>query len=110
MAFNDTFNRLERLAFLIQRKATGSPEDLANRLEVSRRTIYNLIDILKGQGADIEYCRDRSSFYYAHPVKINFKLFSIDDDIGSIRGGRKYFINDLLSADFLPTKAASLYC
>ncbi len=108
MAFNDTFNRLERLAFLIQRKATGSPEELAERLEVSRRTVYNLIDILKGQGAEIKYCRERVSFYYAQPVKISFQLFSVDNEAGSIRGGQKFFANYLLSADFLPNQASSL--
>lgn len=101
MAFNDTFNRLERLAFLIQRKATGSPEELAKRLEVSRRTVYNLIDILKAQGADIEYCRERNSFYYVQPVKICFQLFFITGESHSVRGGVKYLDNYFFCADFL---------
>lgn len=110
MAFIDTFNRLERLALLIQRKATGSPEELAKKLKVSRRTIYNLIDILKCQGANIEYCRERSSFYYVQPVKVSFQLFSSMGESHSIKGGRKYLDNYLDRAEFLPHQAASLYC
>jgi len=108
MAFNDTFNRLERLAFLIQRKATGSPEELAERLDVSRRTVYNLIDLLRDQGAEIDYCRSRASFYYVRPVKICFQLFSIVDEVNSIRGGQRYLGNYFLCAKYLPNKYASL--
>lgn len=110
MAFNDTFNRLERLAYLVQRKATGSPEELAERLEVSRRTVYNLIDLLRNQGAEIDYCRERGSFYYVQPVKICFRLFSVDGEADAIRGGRKFFTDYLFGAEFLPNKDASLYC
>ena len=44
MAFTDTFLRLQRLAYLIQRKSTGSPQQLADKLGVSVRTVDNLLN------------------------------------------------------------------
>lgn len=111
MAFNDTFNRLERLANLIQRKATGSPQQLAKKMNVSVRTIDNLINYLRDiSEVDIFYCRERNSYCFKSPAKICFELGIISDKENNLRGGSKYFLNYFQDADFLQLKDAPLQC
>lgn len=41
------YERTKLLIELIERRRTGSPRDLANRLNVTERTVYNIMDSLK---------------------------------------------------------------
>lgn len=74
MKFLDQLQVLDRLDQLIRLKATGNSKDLANRLGISFRNVYNLIAILKDLGAQILYCRVRQSYYYANEVSFNFSV------------------------------------
>lgn len=62
--FLETLHQLERIDLLIRRKATGTPVVLANRLGVSERTVYNLIEGLRVLGAKVSFCRSTGSYYY----------------------------------------------
>lgn len=108
MAFNDTFERLERLAHMIQRKSTGSPEQLAEKLGVSVRTVANLLDQLRNWGAEIEYCRERCSYCYTHPIELSFTIIKCPEKSSKIKGGQKKIIDFLFDADFLRWRGASL--
>jgi len=55
---------LERLCNLINRKMTGTAEDLASRLEVSRATAYRYIDFFRDAGVTVTYCKERQSFCF----------------------------------------------
>jgi len=57
-------NKLVRLDFLIRIKGTGTPRQLANKLEVAERTLYDYIGIMKDFGAPIKYSKQRQSYYY----------------------------------------------
>ncbi|BDD02368.1 HTH domain-containing protein [Persicobacter psychrovividus] len=72
MSFIQQVNRLNRIDLLIRRKATGSPKELANLLEVSPRTITNSINILRDLGADIYFCHSSKSYVYS--ARFSFKL------------------------------------
>jgi len=63
--------QLDRLNYLIRRKATGSPDQLADRLGCSRRTVYNLLKTLRELGAEIHYCTERPSYYYEKPLPVD---------------------------------------
>ena len=41
-------------------------EDLAAKIEVSRRCVYDIINVMKSMGAPIEYCTTRQSYYYEY--------------------------------------------
>lgn len=58
MKIIEQLNQLDRIDSLIRRKATGSPNALAYRLCVSRRTVFNLLEILRAFGAKIDYDRN----------------------------------------------------
>ncbi|MBK5210272.1 MAG: hypothetical protein JJE44_12345 [Flavobacteriaceae bacterium] len=59
--------RLKKINHLIEKEATGSPEDFAQNIGISRGHLYRLIGVLKDYGATIEYSRKLNSFYYPQP-------------------------------------------
>ena len=89
MKLMEQLNQLDRLDALIRRKATGRPKDLAERLAVSERTIYNLLEILRLLGAEIDFCRARGSYYYQNEIKFRFDLVVRGSEEKKMRGGKK---------------------
>lgn len=55
---------LKRIYQLIQMKATGTPKDLANRLEISEWNLYYLIRFLKDQGFPIKYNKVKQRYEF----------------------------------------------
>lgn len=63
--FSKIIDKLKRIDRLARLKATGSPTDLARKLNVSPSTLYEYLIILKHTfNAPLEYCRIRRSYYY----------------------------------------------
>ena len=83
--------QLERLDQLIRLKATGSPSQLAQKMEVSERTIYNLIDTLKAFGAPVLYSTSNQCYYYEYPVRFELGLTLEKDKQGHTKGGQFFF-------------------
>lgn len=70
--FLQLFNRLERIDYLIRSKSTGTPDELARRLEISERTLYAFIHEMRAMGAPIGYSKARRSYYYLKEGKFGF--------------------------------------
>ena len=84
--------KLARLDDLIRRKATGSPVELAERLDLSRSSLFEIIAFLKDEmRAPIIYDRNRPSYIYSYTPK--FYLGFEQDDTRSIK------INDTFDSD-----------
>jgi biotin operon repressor len=66
--------RLEYLDHLIRIKGTGSPKRLARKLNISERSTFAYIDLLKEIGAPIKYSRQRKTYYYEVEGNINFRF------------------------------------
>jgi len=64
MTFLEKLNAIERLDQLIRLRATGKPDEVANQLGISRRTFFNLVKLMKGMNAPIEYCNSKHTYYY----------------------------------------------
>ena len=64
MNFQDHLQQLARLDRLIQRRGTGSPQELAQKFNISERSAYRLIDDLRAFGFTIVYDAERRSYYY----------------------------------------------
>ncbi len=89
MTFLEKVQLIERVDQLIRMKATGTAQELSDRLGISRSTVYELIECMKGMGAEIEYCRHKISFYYAED-----KILAIGFvNKRKIRGGKTFFGN-----------------
>ncbi|HMH20726.1 MAG TPA: HTH domain-containing protein [Puia sp.] len=58
------FQRLKRIDHLIQIKGTGTPAELAEKVGISERSIYEYVGLMKDFGAPIDYSRLRKSYYY----------------------------------------------
>jgi predicted DNA-binding transcriptional regulator YafY len=60
----DIIDRLARLDHLIRIKGTGTPAQLAERLNLSERSIYDYINFMKGLGCPIKFDSYRESYFY----------------------------------------------
>ncbi len=69
MKLLDMLERIERVDQLIRLKATGRPKELACRLNISERAVYNLIDTMKIMGAPIYYSSERRSYCYSKKAR-----------------------------------------
>lgn len=66
---------IQRIDHLIQLKATGSPNCLANRLSVSESSVHRLLRMMKEMGAPICYSSVRQSYFYEKEVKFRFGFY-----------------------------------
>ena len=91
MTYDEYNFALERLNDLIRRKATGTPEQLAEKFDVSVGTIKNLLNILKNRDAPVRYCREKQTYYYEFEVEV--RVFSVNAkvDLNKIRGGQNNY-------------------
>lgn len=60
----EIFRRIKRIDHLIRIKGTGNPPQLASKLGISERSIYEYLNLMKDLGAPIKYCHVRESYYY----------------------------------------------
>lgn len=60
---------IERIDQLVRLKATGSPKELAEKLEISESTVYRTMEIIKELGAPVEYNLFCQSYVYTSNVK-----------------------------------------
>ncbi len=70
------FNRLQQIDQLIRQKRTGNAEELAAKLNISRRQVYYWLEELKSHGLEIDYNRDLKSFVYRKSYEITI-AFSV---------------------------------
>ncbi|MCP3930558.1 MAG: helix-turn-helix domain-containing protein [Bacteroidetes bacterium] len=108
MKLHEQLQLLNRLHHLIRRKATGTPAQLAQRLDISERTVYNQIRSLKELGAEIKYCKTRQSYYYCKAVEFNFKLLISEEKLSKLEGGQKFSNTFFSTAKFLQPNTFSL--
>lgn len=74
--------RLQRLHGLIEQEVTGSPKELAGRMQISERLVYNLIDQFKEYDASICYDRRRRTYYYRDDFqfKVSISVSIVNND------------------------------
>lgn len=93
MNFIHQIERIQKLNKLIEQETTGTPDELASTLGVSRSKLYELIDGLKSLGKKVKYKRVINSFYYEDHTKLDiqfsFKLIK-QSELEKITGGLKY--------------------
>lgn len=107
MNFRKYIERIKYLDELIRKERTGTPEELASRLNISRSQLYNIIDELKAEGLAIDYTRKRGTFYYTtnHKLEIAFSMKVVSEEENlKIFGGNIYF-----SPIFIDGRKVDLY-
>jgi len=73
----NTIERINRIHKLIQRRATGKPDEFAEKLHLKKRQLYNILDEFKGYGAGIKYSRVSNTYYYENDFEIMIKINAI---------------------------------
>ena len=98
MTFLEKLKTIERLDQLIRMKATGSPNHLAEKVGISRRCLFNIIDLMKTMSAPIKFCTNRQTYYYEYDCELAIGF----TDKSKIVGGQNVKISkNLHSANFL---------
>ncbi|MBX9783112.1 MAG: HTH domain-containing protein [Chitinophagaceae bacterium] len=69
------FDRFTRIDYLIARRATGTPQELADKLEISESTLYEYISVMKDLGAPIKYDKFKNTYYYEVSGRFKIKFF-----------------------------------
>ncbi|WP_019669623.1 helix-turn-helix domain-containing protein [Eudoraea adriatica] len=69
-----TLENLQKLHLLIEAECTGPPKALARRMELSERSVYNLLEVLKDFNAPVVYNRKRKTYYYGGHFKLDFRI------------------------------------
>ncbi len=74
--------RLQQIHRLIECETTGTPRELANRMRISERLVYHLIEQLKDYNAAIKYDRTRKTYYYEDDfeLRVNISVSIISND------------------------------
>ncbi|WP_373522673.1 HTH domain-containing protein [Aquiflexum sp.] len=100
MEFIRQIERLQLLNKLVKEQRTGSPEELAERLGVSRRQLYVYLEYLNDMGVDIQYSRRLNSFVFASQkqILIDWRFEVLESaEIRKVLGGAL-----CLSGSFMP--------
>ena len=84
MKFMEKLRVIERVDGLIRRKATGTADELAARLGVSRSTVFELFNCMKDMGAEIEYNETKKSYCY----RVDKQLLIGYTRTDKLKGGR----------------------
>jgi transcriptional antiterminator len=66
-------NRMKLLDQYIHRQETGTPFELANKLKLSKRSLYHYLQMMKSLGAPISYNKQRLTYTYDRKVRL--KIF-----------------------------------
>lgn len=99
-------DRLQKLHDLIDQECTGTPLELAEKMDLSRRAIFVLLEQLKDFGAEINYSRKNKTYHYCEDfeLRINISVSVIsNDELSQIFAG-SYFLTENPSVHVLCTE------
>ena len=99
------FEKFIILEKLIRQGCTGTPDEFARRLSISRSTLYELIDELKSYGVEIKYSRRKNSFYYSGNsiIEVYFGIKEMtESELRDTSGGGYIFFVPSIFSDGMP--------
>lgn len=83
----------QKLHTLIEQEKTGTPQELAATLYISKTKLYELFGELRSFGKQIAYNRKLKTFYYKDEMKlaIHFSIRTIQqEELKTIEGGTNF--------------------
>lgn len=75
--------KVERLDHQIRQGSTGNAQQLAQKLGISKRSVFHYLKWMKDRGAPITFSRIRKSYIYEHDVEFVATFVSSAADTGS---------------------------
>ncbi len=89
MGLKKALDRVEYLDYLIKSKSTGTPKELAEKLGISERWLYELLNELKHDfDCPIKYSRRRRSYVYTYSGSLVIEFMSKEEQ-KDLRAGFK---------------------
>ena len=70
MSLTTYHERMQRIDDLINRKATGTPQELADKMELSKRMVFEYLSTMRSMGLSIRYCRLSQSYLYTDDQRL----------------------------------------
>jgi predicted transcriptional regulator len=92
MPLKKYISRINYLDALIRSKATGTPRQLAQKMNLSERAVRQYVSTLKDLGCPIKFCRKRNSYYYECEGKVVISFFDSITEKLSGGGGNTFRI------------------
>jgi len=75
MSINDKLEMIKRIDSLVRRRATGTPSQLAEKLEISERSLFLTLKLMKQLGAPLKYCNFSRNYKYEYRVDFSFGFY-----------------------------------
>ena len=97
--------RLERIDQFLRQQRTGTAYEFAERLGISRRQLFNLLDELKDLGLPVIYSRSARTFMYEYNcrLKINIEVLELEPvELSYYSGGNRKIVYNLTIEYFRP--------
>ncbi|MFN5031697.1 MAG: HTH domain-containing protein [Flavobacteriia bacterium] len=67
-------HKIKHLIHLIKQEGTGTPADLANRLDLSERMVYNYVSLIKDElRAPVAYNKFKKTYYFSERGNIHWE-------------------------------------
>jgi predicted DNA-binding transcriptional regulator YafY len=66
--------KINELDGLIRKGSTGSPANLAGKIGISERTVYDYLKLMKEMGAPITYSRTKTSYLYEQDGRFHIRF------------------------------------
>jgi predicted DNA-binding transcriptional regulator YafY len=70
--------RFKRIDQIISNKSSGTPAQLAERLDISESTLYEFIAVMKELGAPIQYDKVNQRYFYEEDGHFNISFTKND--------------------------------
>lgn len=71
MSNQNHYQKIHQLLIILESNHPGTAEDIAEILNISRRTLFRYMEKLRDHGAKIEYCKCRKTYF----LKNQFDFF-----------------------------------
>ena len=63
MGYLEQKQKLESLHYFIKSQSAVNVKALTNKLDVSRRTVLRMVEVLRNTGVDIKFCKKRKVYF-----------------------------------------------
>lgn len=83
----DILQRLTRIDHLIRIKGTGTPVQLAHKLGLSVRSVYEYLNLMREFGAPIKFDSYRETYYYETEGSFLVSFLEGDRRFRGLNGG-----------------------
>ena len=84
MSIISNLDKLKLINSEIKNERTGTPDEFAKKLHISRSMLYNYMEEIKTLGAKLIYSRSNNTFYYKNGFDIKIGVYYENHNIKNV--------------------------